>query len=400
MDRKSKQKVSFICLILVAIALFAAIFFCKVSYEKKIYEDQGKELSAIYPELAEELSENISYYAAKSMQIDVWIMLAVIFLAVIVLAGTYLLLTSANKRKITEAENELNFVYEQLLSFQNGNMDMLPLPEKGSSQKFGDVYDKLRELGYYFSNLKERLEQEENSTKALITDISHQLKTPLASIKMSHELSLSSDLSEEERQSFLETETQEILKMEVLLDELVKLSRLENSMIQITCETCSIKKTISEAVSQIYIKANAKDIEICVDMETDVEIPHDHKWTVEALANILENAVKYSASGTTVNIYVSCLANHVLIQVEDEGIGIPEGEGHEIFKRFYRGSNAKDLVKEGAGVGLYLARSIIEQQGGTIVAKRKNGSGTIFQIMLPLSDNEKNTPFSELRSRE
>ena len=389
MDRKGKQKISFICLILVAISLFAAIFFCKVSNEKKIYEDQGKELSAIYPELAEELRENISYYAAKNIQIDFWIILAVMILAVIVLAGTFFILTSANKQRLTEVENELNFVYEQLLSFQNGNMDMLPLPENGSSQTFGDAYDKLRELGYYFSDLKERLAQEENSTKALITDISHQLKTPLASIKMSHELSLSSDLSEEEKKSFLETKTQEILKMEVLLDELVKLSRLENSMIQITCEKCSIKKTISEAVSQIYIKANAKDIEISVDMKKDVETPHDHKWTVEALANILENAVKYSASGTTVNIYVSCLVNHVLIQVEDEGIGIPEGEGHEIFKRFYRGSNAKDLVKEGAGVGLYLARSIIEQQGGTIVAKRKNGSGTIFQITLPLSDFEK-----------
>ena len=155
MDRKGKQKISFICLILVGIALFAAIFFCKVSYEKKIYEDQGKELSAIYPELAEELSENISYYAAKSMQIDFLIMLAVIFLAVIVLVGAYFLLTSANKKRLTEAEKGLNFVYEQLLSFQNGNMDIFPLPKEISSQKFGDVYDKLRELGYYFSDLSQ-----------------------------------------------------------------------------------------------------------------------------------------------------------------------------------------------------------------------------------------------------
>lgn len=129
-----------------AVSLFAAIFFCKVSNEKKIYEDQGKELSAIYPELAEELRENISYYAAKNIQIDFWIMLAVVLLAVIVLAGIYLLLTSANKQKLTEAENDLNFVYEQLLSFQNENMDILPLPEESSSQKFGEVYDKLREL--------------------------------------------------------------------------------------------------------------------------------------------------------------------------------------------------------------------------------------------------------------
>ena len=106
---------------------------------------------------------------------------------------------------------------------------------------------------------------EENSTKALITDISHQLKTPLASIKMSHELSLASDLSEEERQSFVEAETREILKMEVLLDELVKLSRLENRMIQIKCEKYSMKKTISEAVSQIFIKANSSPSCICSD---------------------------------------------------------------------------------------------------------------------------------------
>lgn len=396
MDRKGKQKISFIFLLLGTIALIATVFFCKVLYEKKIYEDQKRELSVIYPELADELSDNISYYVAESIQIDFLLMLAVMILTAIVFVSTYFLLTSANKRKITEAENGLNDIYEQLLHFQNGNVDILPLPEESGSQKFGDVYDKLRELGYYFSNLKAQLAQEENSTKALITDISHQLKTPLASIRMSHELSLSADLSEEERQSFMESETQEILKMEVLLDELVKLSRLENSMIQIKCETCSIKKTIREAVSQIYVKANAKAIEICVDVEKDVETLHDHKWTVEALVNILENAVKYSPQKTTININVSCLVNHVLIQIEDEGIGIPEGEVHEIFKRFYRGSNANGMVKEGAGVGLYLARSIIEQQGGTIVAKRKNGSGTIFQIMLPLSDSEKNKTLTKL----
>ena len=386
MDRKGKQKIGFLCLFSTGILLGATVFFCKVLYEKRLMEEQKKELSVIYPELAEGLSENISYYSGKTNQMDFLFMMAILLLAVILLAGTFFIFKSANKQKLTEAEYEMDYLYEQLLRFQSGNTDMLPLPEEIHSQKLMDVHDKLRNLGYSISSLKECLAQEENSTKALITDISHQLKTPLASIKMSHELSLSSDFTEEERQSFMEAETREILKMEVLLEELVKLSRLENSMIQIKPELCSIKNTISEAVSQILIKANAKDIEICVDMEQDVEIPHDHKWTVEALTNILENAVKYSPPENIVTIYVSNLVNHVLIQVEDEGIGIPEGELHEIFKRFYRGSNTKDLVKEGAGVGLYLARSIIERQGGSITAKRKNGRGSIFQIMLPLSD--------------
>ena len=386
MDRKSKQKISFICLISGFILLLTVIFFCKILYEKKNYENQKKEVSIIYPEKAEELIENISYYEAKNIQIDLLGLTVTLLITVTALTGIFIIVSSVNKQKKIETEIELKYIYEQLIHFQNGNADMLPLPEEYSFCKFGNVYDKLKDLGYYFSGLKERLEQEENSTKALITDISHQLKTPLASIKMSHELSLASDLTEEERQSFLETETLEIHKMEVLLDELVKLSRLENSMIQIQNEKCSIKKTISEAVSQIFMKANAKDIEICVEMENDIEIYHDHKWTVEALANILENAVKYSPQSSTVKIDVSCLVKHILIRVNDEGIGIPEGEAHEIFKRFYRGSNAKETVKEGVGIGLYLARSIIEQQGGTIVAKRKNGNGTVFQIMLPLSD--------------
>ncbi|MDD6504146.1 MAG: HAMP domain-containing sensor histidine kinase [Lachnospiraceae bacterium] len=396
MDRKGKQKIGFLCFVFVAAALTVITFWGKIAYEQKMGDDQKQELAMIYPELAEELSENISYYVEKNLQTDFLVMSVAVLLMITALVGAYFLLTSASKHRMAEAQNELRDIYEQLLLLRNGNVDMLPVPGEERSQKFADVCDKIRELGYYFSDLKHQLSQEENSTKALITDISHQLKTPLASIKMSHELSLSSDLSEEERQSFVETETREILKMEALLDELVKLSRLENSMIQIKCEKCSIKRTISEAVSQIYLKANAKNIEISVDMEQDVETLHDHKWTVEALANVLENAVKYSPEQTTVSILVSCLVNHVLIQVEDEGIGIPEGELHEVFKRFYRGSNAKDAVKEGAGVGLYLARSIIEQQGGSIVAKRKNGSGTIFQIMLPLTDSDEEETLTKM----
>lgn len=94
--------------------------------------------------------------------------------------------------------------------------------------------------------------------------------------------------------------------------------------------------------------------------------------------------MKYSKPMTTIHIRVVHLSANVLIEIEDEGIGIPEGELHEIFRRFYRGSNAMEMAKEGAGVGLYLARSIIEQQGGTIIARRKPECGTVFKIMLPL----------------
>ena len=132
------------------------------------------------------------------------------------------------------------------------------------------------------------------------------------------------------------------------------------------------------------MKAYEKQIEISVEMENDIEVVHDRKWTVEALTNILENAVKYSGTGTSITIRVQPLLKNILVEVEDEGIGIPEEELHKIFLRFYRGTQAKEKVKDGAGVGLYLARSIIEQQGGTILAKRKPEKGSIFNIILPL----------------
>lgn len=254
----------------------------------------------------------------------------------------------------------------------------------GDEEQWLKVWESVKELGQYFEDLKERLEQEENGTKSLITDISHQLKTPLASLRMSHELVAENRVTGEEQREFLEQESQELTKLEQLLNELVNLSRLETHMIQIHSLHESLKKTLTEAVSQIYMKARGKDISIQVEMDDDIVVNHDSKWTVEALTNILENAVKYSLEHTTITVRTQELASNVLIEVEDEGMGIPAEELHKIYQRFYRGRKAKEQVKDGAGVGLYLARKIIEEQGGTIAAKRKAEKGMIFKVTLPL----------------
>lgn len=382
---QSRQKIRYVLWTFAALAMLSLLFVCGMNYAENIRQKQLKELLVIYPELQLELQDNFSYYQGQITRFEWMIAVAVIIL--MFLFGVILLQLKRQEQKRTLAayNDEMDLIYEQLIRFQKGDFEsVLSAEDTVVADRWKGVHEKLREMGYYFSDLKERLAEEENSTKTLITDISHQLKTPLASVRMCHELAQSPDLSEEERSGFLETETQEIAKMESLLDELVKLSRLENNMIQITPERNSLIQTIREAVGQTYMKAYAKNIEICADMEEDVEIFHDRKWTVEALANILENAVKYSTSMTKIYIRMSRLPNNVLIEMEDEGIGIPEEELHEIFHRFYRGSNAKEMAKDGAGVGLYLARSIIEQQGGTILAKRKPGCGTIFKIMLPI----------------
>ena len=131
------------------------------------------------------------------------------------------------------------------------------------------------------------------------------------------------------------------------------------------------------------MKARKKEIEIQVKMDGDMEICHDRKWTAEAITNVLDNAVKYSGRNTMITVCVQHLVNYVLIEVEDEGFGISTEELVKIYQRFYRGDEAREKVKEGSGVGLYVARMLLEQQGGTISAKRRPRQGTVFKMTLP-----------------
>lgn len=386
MDRKSKQKIRGLITLSVFLLISITILFgASIGYENKLREEQRQELEVIYPEIESELQENFAFYQKQSAEADrIFFMIEILFI-MLCFSGILMIWKSEKREQEKQIKDETELIYEQLQRFHQGEFQMLSGFDEIREMDTGtNIYEKLRELGYYFSDMKERVTEEENNTKVLITDISHQLKTPLASIRMCHELSRAEDLLEEERREFLETETREIQNLETLLDELVKLSRLENQMIQINPEKNSIRQTVTEAVSQVFMKAYEKQIEISLEMEKDAEIFHDRKWTAEALTNVLENAVKYSDTGTSITIRVSYLPANVLIEVDDEGMGIQEEELHKIFRRFYRGDRAKERVKDGAGVGLYLARSIIEQQGGTIVARRKQSQGTIFKIMLPL----------------
>lgn len=292
-----------------------------------------------------------------------------------------------SKKQKVYHEGLLNLINEELKNIQKGNYKFCGMSSvecMNMLDKWETIFETLKELSYYFQDLKEQLCEEENSTKSLITDISHQLKTPLASLRLCHELTMSENLTTEERKEFQEQEKQEIEKLEFLLNELVKLSRLENHMVQIQFEQQEIQKTISDAVSLVYGKAKGKQIDIQVDMQTHIAISHDIKWTVEALSNVLDNAIKYSDNGSMILIRVRALVSNLLIEIEDQGIGIQVEDLHNIFKRFYRGKEAARKVKDGVGVGLYLSRHIIELQGGTISAKRKKEKGTIFQITLPL----------------
>lgn len=245
---------------------------------------------------------------------------------------------------------------------------------------FNRIYSDLNKLSKSLSLKINDLNKEKESIKELVTDISHQLKTPLSSLKLYNTLLIEEELDEEDRMEFLKTNEMSINKLHNLINSLINISRLEVSMINIKKENKSIKQTLNKAINSIKAKASQKSINIILEDFIDKEIPHDSKWTEESIFNVLDNGVKYTKENGEIKVSISDTINFVRIDIEDNGIGIDKSEFNNIFKRFYRNEEVGDI--EGSGVGLYLSRKILEQQGGNIIVSSKKGQGSKFSLFL------------------
>ena len=249
----------------------------------------------------------------------------------------------------------------------------------------------LDKLNANFLLIKQKAEADKKETKDVVTDISHQLKTPLAAVKSTFEILQNQDLSQEEREEFEERMAFQLDSLEKLTASLVNISRLESGMISIQLRKGKLFDSILDAVNGVWQKAQEKNIVIELEEgETEKlpEIMQDRKWLTEAFINILENAVKYSKENTAISIRVFNMNSMVRIEFADQGIGISPNEKHKIFQRFYRGEKEEIRRESGSGVGLYLARYIISRHGGTIMVKdnRIDGEkcGSIFVVQIPL----------------
>lgn len=229
-------------------------------------------------------------------------------------------------------------------------------------------------------SIKQKREKDEIT--ALISDISHQLKTPLANLNVYNSLLLDKGLSEDKRAEFIISMQKQLEKLNWLIESLIKMSRLETGIIKLKAEGANIGDTLLQAIKMISIKAEERNIHIKLQMKESFDLFHDRKWTEEAIFNILDNAVKYSPVNKEITVSLIRYQLFCRIDVEDKGNGFTEDEINKLFTRFYRGANTKDV--EGLGLGLYLSRRIIQGQGGFIKAKSHPGKGSVFSIFLPL----------------
>ena len=267
-----------------------------------------------------------------------------------------------------------------LEDYQNGKFDGVQNQELRETRE-SRVVSRLLHIMNQTRFREERAVEEKNQVMELISDLSHQLKTPLANVVINTELLREDGLTKEQRREFLEHTESQVQKMQWLMNSLLKASRLENGIIRFHADKANIKETIAKAVSAVYAQASGKRILLSIQDFQDFPLCHNVKWTAEAMTNILENAIKYSPENSRIEITVNKMDLYTRIKISDEGIGIPEKEYHLIFQRFYRGKEVEQ--QEGSGLGLYLAQLILQQEKGYITVSSKPGQGSSFHIFLP-----------------
>lgn len=228
-------------------------------------------------------------------------------------------------------------------------------------------------------------QEEKEQVKSLISNMSHQLKTPLAGLMMYRELLENENLDQRKKKQFLEKMKQQSEKIDWILKSLFKMVRLEQGAIVFEPGAHSLKETLLGAVNGIYAKAEKKEIQIFTESFKDCRVYQHPKWTGEVFENLLENAVKYTETGGEIRIRVTPMEIYTQIEIQDTGMGIPTEEQTEIFKRFYRGKAAENL--EGSGIGLYLSRLILEKEKGYMTVSSVLHQGSTFSVFLQNCQN-------------
>lgn len=265
---------------------------------------------------------------------------------------------------------------------------------------------------------RENIEEERNRVKELVSDISHQTKTPMANIRLYTELLRENLLKEnllkenllkqnlgkahkdasenaesaEDAEGAWTTDNLRIVeeidrqaaKLEFLIQSLTKMSRLESNIVEVKPAEQKLSVLIDAAVQDVLPKAEKKGVKIVNTYAGEGNALYDMKWTKEALFNVLDNAVKYSPAGSKVTISVAEYKIYTAISVKDEGIGIEEGDTAKIFTRFYRAEEVQQ--EDGVGIGLYLTREILKKENGYIKVKSKKGEGAQFMLYLQNAD--------------
>ena len=214
--------------------------------------------------------------------------------------------------------------------------------------------------------------------KDSLSDISHQLKTPLTSITIMIDNILDNpDMDKETRIEFVKDIKREILNINFLVNSILKLSKLDANSVQFINKEISLQEIVNESIKNVSVLCDLKNVEIIQEPSKNIKMNCDLKWQVEAITNILKNCVEHSKENSKINIFYEDNKLYSKIEIKDYGVGIEKEDLPHIFERFYKGKNSSN---ESIGIGLALAKSIIESNNGYIDVESEINKGTVFMI--------------------
>lgn len=297
------------------------------------------------------------------------------FFGVLILFALLLLLDFLHNRYNDDLLEQITLLIEALVEQQE--RQIFSEAEDTLTARLQHQLLKLRNI---LTAQNQMLAQEKEQIKTLISDISHQIKTPIAAANTFAELLSDGELSAEERTEYITTLQMSLGKLTFLTNSLIKMSRLESDIISLKPEKNSLNEIVLQAVKTVYAKAKEKGILITFECDQAFEAVLDFNWTAEAISNVIDNAVKYTPQGGFVRLQITEYPSFLRLDISDSGVGIPEEEQAKIFGRFYRGKQS--VGTDGVGIGLYLTREIINKQNGYMkVSSDENGS--TFSMFLP-----------------
>ena len=242
----------------------------------------------------------------------------------------------------------------------------------------GDITDR--------KQVEESLRELDRMKSEFIDTISHELRTPLHSIKGFNKLILDGLVTDPEVQrEFQNTIDRETDRLGKLIDDLLDVSRLNSGRFDLQKQPTSIEEVIGSAIQSLY--ATASERNIAFKAEVQAGLPHieaDEARIRQVVVNLLSNAVKFSPSGAEVTVGASLRDDAILVQIQDQGVGIPEEAKTRIFERFYRVDSSLTRNTVGTGLGLYISKQLVEAHDGSIWLESALNEGSTFSFLLPL----------------
>lgn len=309
----------------------------------------------------------IDYNSIKNYYLKTNIILLIIYTLIIFVI--YLYYHNKDRKKINEITN-----YIKEINRKNYYLDILDNNEDELSLLKNELY----KITIMLKEQTENLKKDKINLKDSISDISHQLKTPLTSISiLLDDIIKNPNMDKKTKDEFLYSIRKEVNNIQVLVQNLLKLSKFDANVIEFKNDKINVLSLLNKVVDKIEIIRELKGILINIDCDDKTYINGDFAWEVEALSNILKNSIEYSNNDSSIDISVEDNPFYVKITISDYGIGMSEKDLKNIFKRFYKGENS---ISSSVGIGLNLSKKIIEKDNGFIIASSTKDVGTTFEI--------------------